>query len=206
MKIVSMSCSHLVELNNPIPEGDVFIHAGDFCNTGCMNDVMVFSRFLANLPHKYKIIVPGNHDRIFEYHLRDVSEMLFENSTNSMALLIDDFININGVIFYGSPWQLPFNNWAFNLPEDQLKEKFAAIKKNTNVLITHSPPYGILDLHLGSKELLNKVKEVKPKYHLFGHIHEDGGRTYENKSTTFANICVLDETYKEKSPCFVFEI
>jgi len=88
---------------------------------------------------------------------------------------------IEGVKFYGSPWQPRFFDWAFNLDRgEEIKKKWDLIPMDTDVLITHGPPYGILDLthegeKVGCEELMKAVLRVQPKIHIFGHIHEAYG-------------------------------
>ena len=85
------------------------------------------------------------------------------------------------------------------------------IPHNTNVLITHGPPYGILDrtfqnLNAGCTNLLTKIEETNPQYHIFGHIHEGYGLT-EREGTTFINASSVDFGYKiRKLPFYDFEI
>lgn len=115
--------------------------------------------------------------------------------------LQDEAVEIEGVKFYGSPWQLPFMNWAFNLPESELRKKFEHIPDDVDVLITHSPPHGILDStptkkDLGSRSLLEKVCKIKPRYHIFGHIHHGYGKHIDKtRNITFINASLLDESY-----------
>jgi len=108
---------------------------------------------------------------------------------------------IDGIKLWGSPWQPEFCNWAFNLPRGEaLREKWQMIPEDTDVLITHGPPLGILDNiaggpALGDADLLDEVTNiVKPKVHIFGHIH-DGYGTQREGETTFVNASLLDEWY-----------
>ncbi|MBU4485124.1 metallophosphoesterase, partial [bacterium] len=102
--------------------------------------------------------------------------------------------------------------WAFNLPEDDLRKKFARIPDNIDILITHGPPYGILDSipaekNLGSKALLEKVLQVKPKYHIFGHIHHGYGEYIDaNNNINFMNVSLLDEGYNFVNEPKIIEI
>ncbi len=95
--------------------------------------------------------------------------------------LEDEGIVIDGVHFWGSPWQPAFGGWAFNLPRGEaLREKWALIPRGTDVLVTHGPPFGRGDRasmvgREGCMDLLARVREIAPRVHFFGHIHEDGG-------------------------------
>jgi len=109
---------------------------------------------------------------------------------------------VNDVNVWGSPWQPEFMNWAYNLPRQgtELKEKWDMIPENTDILITHGPPHGYLDKlpyipeNLGCELLRERVDVVKPKIHVFGHIHYGHGYV-TNGDTHFINAAVLNEQY-----------
>ena len=197
MKIICFSDTHRCIDGLNIPNADVVICAGDFCNNGSFEDVIAFNKWFSKLPAKHKIVVAGNHDVSFEKNLA-ISKTFLDND---IIYLQDELIKIEKIKFYGTPWQLPFMNWAFNLPEDDLRKKFAHIPNDTDILITHSPPFGILDStppkkNLGSKALLEKVLQVKPKCHIFGHIHHGYGEHIDaNNNINFMNVSLLDEGY-----------
>lgn len=124
-------------------------------------------------------------------------------------------IDIEGVRFYGSPWQPRFMHWAFNLSRgEDLRRKWDFIPEDTDVLVTHGPPHGRLDLvprdragifeNTGCEELLLAVKRIRPKLHVFGHIHEGYGVTRES-GTTFVNACVCDAAYRPVNPAVIIE-
>lgn len=208
MKIVCISDTHTVSLKQKLPKGDMIIHAGDFCNTGSVDDVMDFNEWFSRLPYRYKICVAGNHDILFEENIILAGGLLASN----IIYLQDTGVIIEGIKFWGSPWQHPFCNWAFNRPGNILKEKFEQIPNDTNVLITHAPPFGILDKlpgydHIGEKELRDVVFKVRPKYHIFGHIHSAAGiDKISLRGTTFINASLLDEDYTEEYNAAVFKI
>lgn len=208
MKIACFADTHRCIEGLDIPNGDVVICAGDFCNSGSLEDVIAFNGWFSRLPCRHKILVAGNHDVCFENNLAVAKTFLNKN----IIYLQDEAIEIEGVKFYGSPWQLPFMNWAFNLPEDELHKKFERIPDDVDILITHSPPYGILDStpakkDLGSRALLEKVYKVKPRYHVFGHIHHGYGK-YVDKThnITFINASLLDEGYNFVNKPVVIEL
>ena len=206
MKIVAISDTHSRHEHLKVPDGDVFIHAGDFSGYGSLKELMNFNEWVGQLPHPHKIVIAGNHDWCFE----TMPEESRRHMTNAIYLQ-DAALEIEGFKFYGSPWQPWFLDWAFNLQRGQeLREKWDMIPPDIDVLITHGPPHGIGDLtvreeNVGCEELLIAVERVRPKFHIFGHIHEDAG-VHEYDHTTFANVSFLDVHYKVKSPCLVFEI
>jgi hypothetical protein len=103
---------------------------------------------------------------------------------------------------WGSPWQPEFYNWAFNLPRGEaLKEKWDMIPVDTDILITHGPPFGKLDyvdyskINVGCEELLKRVEEIKPKIHVCGHIHGGYGYVFDG-NTHFINASILNDRYE----------
>jgi len=215
MKIVAFADSHgrhkkIKKLPGGMPEGDVLVVAGDFSPKGEIEMVHSFANWLGKLPHKEKIVVAGNHDKTFESgDLRCLAEGYIKNVAH---YLIDSEVVINGVKFYGSPWQPAFCNWAFNLPRgERLRKVWQAVPEDTDVLITHGPPMGILDVpiykeeHVGCADLEEELGRIKPKVHIFGHIHHSYGMV-EKDGTRFYNSSVVGEDYKVANPVHVIEV
>lgn len=206
MNIVAISDTHGMHDRVKLPKGDVLIHAGDFCNSGSLADLERFVEWLGKQPFERKLVVAGNHDKILEK--QPEYSQLFEKI--GADYLFDSAIVIDGIKFYGSPFQPAFCDWAFNLPRggEELKNVWAKIPDDTDVLITHSPPHGILDRnsigeHCGCEHLRDRVWEVKPKYHVFGHLHESSGMNYHSlEGTTFVNICICDGRYNPRHKPF----
>lgn len=195
MEIICISDTHSNHDKLMVPNGDVLIHAGDITEAGTKREVLSFLRWFSNQPHPYKIFIAGNHD----FYLENLSfEKLGEILPKNVSYLKDSGVEINGISFWGSPMVPGNGHWAFTEPSTRkIGEHWKKIPEDVDVLITHSPPYGILDqsgnkLLLGCKPLRKKVAEIKPKYHLFGHLHDNhgtvriGGTTYVN-STTFTS-------------------
>jgi predicted phosphohydrolase len=187
VRIVGVADTHLFHEDLTVPDGDVFVHAGDLCRAGNLRELEIAARWIGSLPHRTKIIVAGNHDWAFARERARATD-LFDGA----IYLEDSEVTVDGVRFWGSPWQPAFHGWAFNLPRGRpLEEKWALIPEGIDVLITHGPPYGIgdrsADERCGCEDLLARVKKVRPKLHLFGHIHQDGG-IWEHEGTRFANI------------------
>jgi Icc-related predicted phosphoesterase len=204
MRITFISDTHTKERNLRLPGGDVLIHSGDIMNSGWnYADVINFLTWFESQPYDELIFIAGNHDRRFETDPLDIKNIL--EGFPTITYLQDDWINVNGVKIYGSPWQPEFYNWAFNLPRrgDELKEKWDAIPEDTDILITHGPPQGHLDASgapyneplLGCELLRVRVDELKPKFHVFGHIHGSAGYK-EHNGTHFINASVLNEHYE----------
>lgn len=208
MKCVAISDTHTLHWDLDIPDGDVLIHAGDSLNRGTLVELQDFNAWLFTLPHKHKIVIAGNHDWCFERadcHAR-AKEILTE-----AIYLQDESVVINDLLFYGSPWQPAFMDWAFNLERGKaLRKKWKKIPVGTDVLITHGPPMGILDKTIsgetvGCFDLREVVEIVKPRFHIFGHIHEGYGQ-FEYEGTTYINACINTHRYVPSNAPIVFEL
>lgn len=202
MRIICISDTHQLHDSVKVPDGDVLIHAGDFMSYGSKNkEIRKFDDWLGTLPHPIKICIAGNHDVLFERKPGIARPLL----TNCYYLQDGEYTLPNGWRVWGSPWQPEFCNWAFNLDRGEpLREKWDLIPDGIDILITHGPPSGIMDVtepfrhypggHSGCEELLKKVKALAPKLHVFGHIHSGHGRYWDGK-TTYVNASVCDERY-----------
>ena len=182
--------------NNILGSGDVLVHAGDVSNVGKSHEIKSFLDWFSNTDYKHKIFIAGNHDFGFE----QVQEIAPEYKEKGVHYLFDSEVVIDGVKFYGSPWQPEFYDWAFNLPRgEKLAEKWAMIHGNTDILITHGPAYGMLDwvpsgTQVGCQDLFHRIMEVQPKIHVCGHIHCAYGQKYFN-GVEFLNAAILNERY-----------
>uniref|UniRef100_K3WF96 Calcineurin-like phosphoesterase domain-containing protein n=1 Tax=Globisporangium ultimum (strain ATCC 200006 / CBS 805.95 / DAOM BR144) TaxID=431595 RepID=K3WF96_GLOUD len=226
MRVVCISDTHglhdALHAVERIPDGDVLIHAGDFTDTGDRDEVLAFNEFLGKLPHKYKLVIAGNHESTFDRAFYPFNWQQYGHSqqydpdevrallTNGLYLE-DQAVLIEGFKFYGTPWQPEFCNWAFNLPRgEKLREKWQRIPNDTDVLITHTPPYGRGDrvgyMHVGCEELSREVTErIRPKFHVFGHVHEGYGSSFDS-TTTYMNASACTHDYDAINPAFVFEL
>lgn len=208
MRLVCISDTHSLHDRIPggVPDGDVLVHAGDACGQSTPRDLMRFARWFAKHPHAHKILIAGNHDAPFVYFPH---EARLQIAAVGVTYLEDSGVEIDGVRFWGSPWQPEFCNWWFNLPRGPaLAEKWAKIPGDTDVLITHGPPHGILDAcptSQGCQDLLSAVRRVAPSVHVFGHIHEGSG-VVEIGPTRFVNASVLDGRYRPVNPARVVDL
>lgn len=178
-----------------LPDGDVLVHAGDFCGRGTVKQARAFATWLADQPHRHKVVIAGNHDRCHEAD-PELGETLFV--TRGCHYLFDSGVTLEQLRFYGSPWQPWFLDWAFNLPRGEaLRDKWARIPQGTHVLLTHGPPMGVLDEvvggeQVGCEELLPALDRVAPHLHVFGHIHEGYGSQRRNRTLHVnASICTV---------------
>lgn len=197
MQLVLISDTHNRHTDVFLPPGDVLIHAGDMSGRGTEAEIVDFMDWFSAQPHAHKILIAGNHDFYFENASKEELRQLLPSN---IIYLNDSGCSIEGIQFWGSPVQPEFNNWAFNRESGPaIKKHWDLIPTNTDVLITHGPPFGILDAtiqgkHVGCPDLLQAVYAVKPKIHVFGHIHESFGQHTTN-GTHFINASVLNHQY-----------
>ena len=205
-RIVALSDTHRNHWNIKVPKCDLFIFGGDAEINGIL-PLHDFNDWLGIIPAKHKIVVGGNHDTYLEFLGKDECKRLLTNCT----YLENEFLYLEGFKIWGSPFSPFFNNWSFMRYDNDLKEIWAAIPLETEILITHCPPFGVLDQVLpkddsqGSRTLKDRVKEVHPYLHLFGHIHEGYGK-YTDGKTDYYNMSVLDEQYQVANPVTVIEV
>jgi Icc-related predicted phosphoesterase len=195
------------EITQDLPGGDLLLHAGDISSMGYQHEVQQFCKWFNNVEkYNHKIFIAGNHDWGFQNNVEKIMEIV--NSYKTVDYIQDETISVGDdekmVNIYGSPWQPEFYNWAFNLPKNgvELAAKWDAIPDNTDILITHGPAFGVLDTvagkmwdNLGCQLLTNKIKSIKPKIHVCGHIHSGYGYYFDG-DTHFINASVLNEAYQ----------
>lgn len=194
---------------------DIVIHCGDAgvnkipeINEGEIYD---FIKWYKDYPAKYKIFIPGNHDTSIQHGLVHYDD--FED--NDIILLNNKLITIEEINIFGSPYTPKFGTgWAYNMDRDKIYNVWETIPENTDILVTHGPPKGILDLtsninsqslltHVGCKALYERILEIKPKFHAFGHIHNENvtknagifKSSEKECPTTFINASILDIEY-----------
>lgn len=188
-----------------IPKCDLLLIGGDICpnfkripqydcwiQENWIEDI--FFDWIKKQPCKQSVFVAGNHDWYFYFTTRKPRKI-----PDNCCYLQDESMIYNGIKIYGSPWQVEFNDWAFNLSEIDLSQKWNQIPKDTDILLLHCPPKYILDMcdntHIGSETLTQKIKELNCKLVVFGHNHEGNG-TYEKNDTTYINASILNNQYK----------
>jgi Icc-related predicted phosphoesterase len=168
------------------------IHAGDFSTFAKKaSQFRDFNDWLGELPHAFKLVVPGNHDFALE-------DPRMRDSIFNATLLIEQGVNIAGLQIWSSP-TTTLGGWAFAISKpEQRKRHWAQVPGGIDILITHEPPFGILDVprgthdHEGDPELLDAVNRAKPRLHVFGHIHGAHG-TEQTEHTKFVNAAVFGE-------------
>ena len=193
LTLVLLSDTHARHRDAAVPDGDVFVHAGDITRRGELDTVEDFDDWLGTLPHRHKVVICGNHDWCFEREPDEARRRI----TNAVYLQ-DAGVEIGGLKIWGSPWQPWFFSWAFNLHRGEpIAAKWALIPDDTDILVTHGPPQGIGDRTVddrvvGCADLLARIRAVKPKLHVCGHIHEAAG-VVSDGDTLFVNASSLTE-------------
>lgn len=217
-----------------LPSADLLIVAGDLTDTGSYKELEDFSSFLSAQKPKFEriIVVAGNHELTFDeqfylkhgeryYHKpaldpRKAKDILLSNA--DITYLEDSGCEFRGVKIWGTPWIPPIGRWAFSLPSPAFAEQtFAKIPPDTDILVSHAPPFGVLDEvtyygyecdqqtgervqvkeveSSGSRELARRVFDVKPRLHIFGHVHEGSGARLAGE-TLFVNAAIMNKEHK----------
>jgi predicted phosphodiesterase len=215
MKITCISDTHNQHTHIPpdwLEGGDVLVHAGDISGRGSLREVEEFLAWFNELPYTHKIMIAGNHDFWFEkMSTFAVNEMLQEKYPN-IIYLNDSGIEIDGVKFWGSPVQPWFYDWAFNRMGTDICRHWDMIPLDTDVLITHGPMKGFLDMTVrgvstGCPYLLEKSAEMTNlKLFVCGHIHEAYGKFEFPDGGVFVNASTLNFNYQVQNKPIVVEI
>jgi predicted phosphodiesterase len=234
MRIVCISDTHGLHRELSLPPGDILIHAGDFSYFGRdRRQVDDFAEWIGSLPFKHVIVVAGNHDYLFDPNRdgylpmamrgenflsmghRYLSDRWSSIGASHCHYLQDTSLTIDGIKFFGSPYQRPCADMAFTVSnDDDLIPIWELIPTDIDVLVTHMPPLGIFDKvvrdrggvireDLGCRHLMNKIRRIKPlKAHIFGHIHESYGRDTIG-DVTFINASICGSNHKVLNPPIV---
>ncbi len=205
IKIIHYSDTH--EYNrifDSAPEANLFIHTGDLTGMGGIPELQEVAEKLQEIQHRYDkmIVIPGNHDWGFQHH-----EQFMRQIFKDMVVLINEPYEYEGVKFWGSPITPIFSYWAFMKNADDRYSLFQQVPEDTKVLLTHGPAYKVLDevaeIHYdrsridnaGCLHLFDRIQQIKPRLHLFGHIHEGYGHL-KFLHTDHVNSSIMDGHYR----------
>jgi len=195
--------------------GDLLIITGDLTANDQVNEYLDFHDWIENQSYSLKVVIAGNHDNVLQHTLG------FSGKHLPFTYLCDSGTEFEGLKIWGSPWTAQFKGinpkcCAFTLPipsreGDGLMDKWDLIPQDTDILITHTPPFGVLDgipiddgslFHAGSTSLYGWLRYVgRPRLHAFSHIHEAYGReehfpTYDNKMMISVNCSIMNKRYR----------
>ena len=205
LRIVLMSDTHEHHREVEIPRGDLLIHAGDITrHSFSSRPILDFNDWLSGLPHRHKIVVPGNHDYGF---MKSSWRQLITNAT----LLINDGAEIAGLKIWGSPiTTVDHGHFGGETEQDRMRA-FSLIPANLDILITHGPPFGVLDLspddgrHQGCSKLREAVRRTEPPLHVFGHVHGGYG-VAKIGNTVYVNAALPADGYRPNKSPIVLDI
>lgn len=209
MKIAVISDVHNKWKKLQIEECDLLISCGDYSFTGEWDIIKRFHTWLDEQPAKHIISLQGNHEKEVEKNF-EKAKALVAGICPAIHFIEEGLIEIEGIKIWCSAVTPFFHNWAYNRYGHEIQPHWDKIPLDTDILVTHGPPYGILDTvnyadgtpkseHLGCVRLYEKVLEVKPDLHLFGHIHSAQGELHRN-GTSFYNASICDEMYMPSNP------
>lgn len=206
-----MSDTHMYHEDLQVPEGDILVHAGDMTNQGTAAELNAFGIWFRWLPHKIKLYVPGNHDMLFE---RDfgVACSYIGHQDDGIHNLTNKVMRFHGMDFYGHPWVRQYGNWAY-MPSDAELESRAAGIPQVDVVVSHGPAYGHLDVplskgrsghfgqHSGDPWMTCAMIKRPPRLHVHGHIHEGFGQ-----DGIHHNVAIYNHREKKLNPIRVIDL
>lgn len=222
MKICIISDSHTYHDAIKIPDGiDILIHCGDNTIYGEIWEMKKFLIWFGNQKPRHKIFINGNHEVMVwkQNYTKQMVEDHNKGFLTNIHYLEGERLGLMGLNFYGDPRTPEFFDWAYMYRREDGARIWQGVPDSTDVLITHGPPAGIMDNvkptgiydreKAGCDDLLEKVKEIKPKLHCFGHIHHTYGwlrpANPALNETLFVNAAICDSRYVPKNKPIVVD-
>lgn len=176
--IFAFSDTHGMHKRMNMPDdADILVCAGDGTSDFSKDNMADFLNWYSSVPARLRIFIAGNHEIIFNYYPQAARALVPGN----IVYLEDGGCLYQDISFYCVSMKALQTGNAPRIPGD------------TDFLITHFPPEGILDDGRGSGLLKEMVAERRPRYHLFGHVHTQGGMQTESGGTTFCNVSYFME-------------
>lgn len=211
IRIFAVGCSHAYHEQIKVPENvDIMIHTGDESNYRDWfrneQECIKFLKWYGSQKATHKIFVAGNHSSaIYEKYVKRG-----EIESYGITYLEDEGIYIDDLFIYGTPWTKNFFNWSFMKSEAEMAEVWKAVPDYTDILVTHSPVYGILDKVTnqgfleccGCPHLLTAIevdKMINPLLVVHSHIHDNAGITnfgtakVSEEGTVYANVSLVED-------------
>lgn len=204
MQIVCISDTHGQHRNLELPAGDILIHAGDLTVRGTTTQINDSFEWLAELPYKHKIVVAGNHDFGLERKSQGIK------IPSGVIYLENQEVIVEGLKIWGSPVCTPYYDWAFMWDLPRRQELYKTIPDDVDIIVNHGPAFGVLDWtsknsNAGCEILRERLRQIRPKLFVFGHIHEDYG-IQNIDGTIFVNAAILNKQYEIANEAVVIEI
>lgn len=221
LKLVLLSDTHCRLRKISVPSGDLLLHAGDLTFKGDIQEISQELRELGRIAKNFKygcVLTAGNHDWLSEREPALMEQMCKDEG---LIYLCNSGVEIEGLKIWGSPVTPFFRNWAWNRHRgSNIKTFWDIVPDNTNILISHGPPMGILDgverfngkiceyeiEHVGCQDLYNRIQELKQlKLHVSGHIHQGYGQI-KIGGITYVNAAICTESYKPSNLPITIEL
>lgn len=209
MRIVAISDVHERWKDLVIPSCDLLISAGDYSFRGKPDVVLGYHEWLDQQEAGHIISVQGNHEEWVEKNF-EAAKAIAQGACPAIHFIEEGLVEIEGLKIWCSAMSPWFHDWAYNRHRGpEIKAHWDKIPEGVNILVTHGPPHGILDVvfnvdgtpkqRVGCYDLMDAVKRVKPEIHIFGHIHGSHGEVHEG-GTSFYNVAICDEMYSPSNP------
>ncbi len=210
MKVVCISDTHGRHERLFLQPCDLLVHAGDMTVRGRWAELESFAAWFARQRATHKVFIAGNHDLCCERDAQRVRRLAAQIDAH---YLCDEGVQIEGRTVWGSPMTPRFRDMAFNRDRgDAIARHWAEIPGGLDLLVTHGPPHGIgdrmfLGRHVGCEALAARVRQVPPRVHVFGHIHEDAGsHDVGDVPTRFFNVASSRLIRRGPRPAVTFEL
>lgn len=214
MRLVATSDTHFpVHMYKmPIPDGDVFIHAGDLMFHGTHDEWIKNLKWLSDLPHKYKFFVPGNHDFHLQLYpgpaLQDLRRIGFTVLGLPGNIQYEQVVLPNGLKMLGLPYVTNLPRWAFNSTEEDIHD-YLMKKEGCDIVVSHCPPKSLLDgsdlSHFGIQAYTDFIDRTNPLLWICGHVHEQHGHMHYQKTHIY-NVAMCDKNYQHRNPPLVLDL
>ena len=213
LTICAISDTHGKHREVTLPPAEVLVHCGDTVGVNSLAEITDFLEWFESQPHPVKLYSGGNHDGIYQRFPKEAREMVARHAP-SVRYLEEESIEVGGFKWFFSPYTPTFFDWYFMADRGSaIQAKWDKIPKDTQVLVTHGPPYGILDrvqdarAHQGCRNLADTIKTLPNLVlHCYGHLHLDGGHQEIHGKTTFVNAAIMDERYYPVNPPQIIQL
>jgi Icc-related predicted phosphoesterase len=206
VRIVALGDTHGRHREVDVPEGDILVHTGDFMASGeDFREIIDFNFWLSEQRVETSIVIAGNHDLLLQ------KQRYFARSFLSNAIYLENSgYHTRGIRFWGSPYTPEFMGWAFMAERGEAIDRYwKMIPSSTDVLVTHGPPFGYLDVyesrHVGCEMLANELKRRNISVNIFGHIHPGFGQARLGETRLY-NVAIPDENKEPTHPVTVIDI